>query len=289
MASNRNFANKIWNATRFVTRSLDKATAEDAPDELAYTAADKWVLSRLSETIETADRLMDNYLFGEAGRQVYDFLWSEFADWYVELAKVQLNQGGSRAWTTLSVLRQVLDESLRLLHPFIPFLTEDTWQLLMAAFVEADLGIDPPDGWDEALIIAAWPEAGARYEQETADFAQLQELVRSIRAARSDNNVEPGKRILATLAAGDKMAYYAAQREILAFLARLDESKLQIVESAEAPDDALTITLGDVTCYLPLAGMIDLEQERQRLSKELANLTQEIERVSKLLASPFAE
>ena len=93
VASNRNFANKIWNATRFVTRSLDKATAEDAPETADYTAADKWILTRLSETIETADRLMDGYLFGEAGRQVYDFLWSEFADWYLELAKVQLEPG----------------------------------------------------------------------------------------------------------------------------------------------------------------------------------------------------
>jgi valyl-tRNA synthetase len=289
VASNRNFANKIWNATRFVTRSLDRATAADAPEEPGYTAADKWILTRLSETIETADRLMDGYLYGEAGRQVYDFLWSEFADWYLELAKVQLNQGGSRAWTTLSVLRQVLDESLRLLHPFIPFVTEETWQQLKAAFIEADLGIGPADGWGEALIIASWPVAGPRYEQEKVNFAQLQELVRAIRAARADNNVEPARRILATIAAGAKTPFYSNQREILAFLARLDEKELLISESAEAPENTLTITLGDVTCYLPLAGLVDLEQERERLNKELANLSQEIERVSKLLSSPFAE
>ncbi len=289
VASNRNFANKIWNATRFITRSLERATADDADDEITYTAADKWILTRLSETIETADRLMDNYQFGEAGRQVYDFLWAEFADWYLELAKVQMNQGGSRAWTTLSVLRQVLDESLRLLHPFIPFVTEETWQQLKAAFVAADIGIEPAGGWEEALIIACWPEAGPRFEQEKLDFQQLQELVRSIRAARADNNVEPARRILATIAAGDKMGFYEDQREILAFLARLDEAALLIAETADAPDNTLTITLGDVTCYLPLAGLVDLEQERERLNKELANLNGEIQRVSNLLASPFAE
>ncbi|MFN2123678.1 MAG: valine--tRNA ligase [Candidatus Promineifilaceae bacterium] len=293
VASNRNFANKIWNATRFVTRSLNKATKADAPagglSEADYTAADKWILTRLSEIIETADRLMDNYLFGEAGRQVYDFLWSEFADWYLELAKVQLNQGGRRAWTTLSVLRKVLDESLRLLHPYIPFVTEETWQQLKAAFVAADLGIQPDKGWAEALIIADWPAAGARYEAETADFNQLQELVRGIRAARSDNNVEPARYIIALIAAGDKAPFYDEQRDIMSFLARLDDAELRISETLDAPENALTITLGDVTCYLPLAGLVDLEQERERLSKELADLVREIERVSNLLAGPFAK
>jgi valyl-tRNA synthetase len=291
VASNRNFANKIWNATRFVTRSLEKASKADAfePDEADYTAADKWILSRISEVIETADRLMDNYLFGEAGRQVYDFLWSEFADWYLELAKVQLNQDGRRAWVTLGVLRKVLDESLRLLHPYIPFVTEETWQQLKAAFVDADLGIAPVEGWAEALIIADWPQPGPRFETETADFNQLQELVRGIRAARAENNVEAARRIIALVAAGDKTPFYEEQREILAFLARLDEGELLISEALEGPDKALTITLGDVTCYLPLAGLIDLEQERERLNKELAEIGQEIERVSNLLAGPFAE
>jgi valyl-tRNA synthetase len=289
VASNRNFANKIWNATRFVTRSLNKATAADAVDEPVYTTADKWILSRLSEIIETADRLMDNYLFGEAGRQVYDFLWSEFADWYLELAKVQLNQGGSRAWTTLSVLRKVLDESLRLLHPYIPFVTEETWQQLRAAFIDSEIGIEPAEGWSEALIIAGWPQPGPRYEQETVDFNQLQELIRSIRAARADNQVEPARYIIALIAAGDKTPFYEKQREILSFLARLDEKELQISQTLAAPDKALTITLGGVTCYLPLAGLVDLEQERERLGKELDGLEQEIARLSNLLSGPFAE
>jgi len=297
VASNRNFANKIWNATRFVTRSLDKASDASASEVAEaktsaakyYTAADKWILTRLSEIIETADRLMDNYLFGEAGRQVYDFLWSEFADWYLELAKVQLSQGGRRAWVTLSVLRKVLDESLRLLHPYIPFVTEETWQQLKAAFVAADMGIEPAEGWAEALIIADWPEAGPRFETETADFNQLQELVRGIRAARSENNVEPARHIIALIAAGDKTPFYEEQRDILAFLARLDESEMRISETLDAPDKALTIALGDVTCYLPLAGLVDLEQERERLGKELADLKLEIARVSNLLAGPFAK
>ncbi len=289
VASNRNFANKIWNATRFVLSNLDKATAADATAAPDYTAADRWILTRLSEIVQTADRLMDHYLFGEAGRQVYEFLWGEFADWYVEVAKVQLGQGGTRAWTTLAVLRKVLDESLRLLHPYIPFVTEETWQQLKAGFEAAALGIGPEDGWAEALIIADWPQAGLVDGAAAADFAGLQELVRAIRAARNEQNVEPGRRILATIAAGEKAAFYEAQRPILAFLARLEEGALVIGETAVAPENALTIVEGDVVCYLPLAGMVDLAQERERLSKELAGMEAEVARLRDLLAGPFAE
>ncbi len=289
VASNRNFANKVWNATRFVTRSLDKAGAADASVEPSYTEADKWILTRLSETTADMDRLMDGYQFGEAGRQAYEFLWSEFADWYLELAKVQLNEGGTRAWTTLKVLRKVLDDCLRLLHPYIPFVTEETWQQLKQAYEEADLGLAPEEGWGEALIVADWPNPGKRYAQAAQNFSQLQDMVRRIRAARAEYNVEPGRHIAATIAAGEKTGFYQDQRAILAFLARLDEENLLIAESAGAPDNVLTLALGDVTCYLPLAGLVDLDQERRRLTKELANADNEIERVSALLAGPFAE
>ncbi len=289
VASNRNFANKIWNAARFITRSLDNVTKADAVVSPDYTAADQWILTRLSETIEKTDYLMATYQFGEAGRHVYDFLWSEFADWYVELAKVQLNQGGSRAWTTLSVLRQVLDSCLRLLHPFIPFVTEETWQQLKSAFIESDLGIEPTEGWAEALIIADWPKAGEQYPAAKANFEQLRELVRRIRAARADNKVEPGKRILATIAAGELVDFYADQRPILAFLARLDEEKLVVVETAVPTEQVLTIVQGNITCYLPLAGLVDLDKEKARLEKELANMDKEIKRLTGLLNSPFAQ
>jgi valyl-tRNA synthetase len=289
VAANRNFANKIWNATRFITRSLDKATKADATDEMDYTTADQWILSRLSQVITDADRLMDNYQFGEAGRQVYDFLWGDFADWYVELAKVQLNEGGSRAWTTLAVLARVLDDCLRLLHPYIPFVTEETWQQLKQAFAAADIGLAPAEGWPEALIIADWPKASRQRPEAVTHFEQLRELVRTIRAARAEYNVEPGKWITAVIAAGDQADWLNAQRPILAFLARLDEEKLVIAESVAAPESAVTLALGDIACYLPLAGMVDLDKERERLSNELADVDEQIGRVTKLLNSPFAE
>ena len=284
--SNRNFANKIWNTARFIVHNLSKVTKADATDSPEFTDADKWVLSRLSEVTATCDSLMDAYQFGEAGRQVYDFLWSDFADWYVELAKVQMQRGGTRAWTTLSVLRKVVDDCLRLLHPYIPYVTEETWQQLKQAFEAADLGIEPDGGWGDALIIADWPEAGEQYADAAANFEQLRELVRSIRAARADNGVAPGKKIAATVAVGEKLGFFNDLRDVFVFLARLDDEQLVVGETAVSPDNALTIALGDVTCYLPLAGMVDLDKEKERLQKEISDLEKEITRLTKLLNSP---
>jgi len=289
VASNRNFANKIWNATRFIANSLGNASKADKPATLSYTTADQWILTGLSDITETADRLLDNYQFGEAGRQVYDFLWGEFADWYLETAKVQMREGGGRAWTTLAVLRKVLDDCLRMLHPYIPYVTEETWQQLKKAFVAADLGIEPAEGWAEALIIADWPTAGEKFTDGADAYERLRELVRAIRGARSDNKVEPGRRIKAIIVAGDKADTLQAQSGTLSFLARLDEERLEIVTEADAPDNALTIALGDITCYLPLSGMVDLDKEKERLEKELADLQKEIKRLTGLLNSPFAE
>lgn len=289
IASNRNFANKIWNATRFVTRSLKGVTMADSPEQPRYGNGDKWILTRLSEVVETCNRLMDAYQFGEAGRQVYEFLWGEFADWYVELAKVQLNRDKATAWTTLSVLQRVLDSCLRLLHPYIPFVTEETWQQMKRAFIRADVGISPDGGWPEAVIVAQWPEAGERFPDAAQDFAELQELVRRIRAARSEHGVPPGKRIPAFLSAGDKAPFFREEKEILVALARLDGSALTIAENIVAPDAALTVSLGKLACYLPLSDMVDLEKEETRLGKELEALEQQIERIGKLLESPFSQ
>jgi valyl-tRNA synthetase len=289
VASNRNFANKIWNATRFIANSLGSASQADKPATLSYTAADQWILTGLADITETANRLLDNYQFGEAGRQVYEFLWGEFADWYLETAKVQMQAGGVRAWITLSVLRKVLDDCLRLLHPYIPYVTEETWQQLKAAFIEADLGIEPAEGWADALIIADWPTVGEKFPEGAADYERLRELVHGIRSARTDNKVEPGRRIKAIIVGGDKTAMMQAQSGALSFLARLDEEQLEIVADAAAPDATVTIALGDITCYLPLSGMVDLSVEKERIEKELVDLQQEIKRLTGLLNSPFAQ
>lgn len=290
--SNRNFANKIWNTARFITRSLDRATAADRPANLAasFSAADRWILSRLNETIATTDRLMDGYLFGEAGRQVYDFLWGDFADWYVEIAKVQMAGGGTTAWTTLAVLGTALDYSLRLLHPYVPYVTEETWQQLRGAVLDSGLGMAPPEGWPEALIIADWPTPVPLPAAEAADdFELVRELIRRIRNARAEQGVPPARYIPAVIAAGDRLDFIAGQRPVLVALARLDDANLVVAASAAPPAQAITLALGPVTAYLPLAGMVDLSAERERLAKETAELDNQIERLTGLLNSPFAQ
>ncbi len=286
--SNRNFANKIWNIARFVSRSIERVSPADRPAAPDYSTADQWILARLTETVASVNRLFDSYLYGEAGRQINDFLWGDFADWYVETAKVQLGEGGGRAWTTLSVLRYVLDQALRLLHPYIPYVTEETWQQLKAAFQEAGLGIAPNEGWAEALIIADWPRTTALDLPAAADFELLRELVRSIRNARAESGVVPGRKISAIIA-GPGADRLAPMKPVLAFLAGLDEERLTFAAGAAAPENCLTLSLGEVTGYLPLAGMVDLDQERERLREELADTSAQIERVSGLLAGPFAQ
>lgn len=289
VASNRNFANKIWNTARFISKNLEKVTASDEPDTITYTDTDKWILTRLADVTADANRLLDGYHFGEAGRQVYDFLWGDFADWYIEAAKVQLNEGGSRAWVTLSVALKVLDDSLRLLHPYIPFVTEETWQQLKNAFTEANVGLAPADGWAEALMIANWPTAGERYAEASDNFEKLRELITSIRATRAEQGVAPSKRIAAVISAGSMASFLEAQQGVLSFLARLDEDSLTIAPEVKAPEQVVTLSLGTIACYLPLAGMVDLAQERERLEKELDNIASQIKRKNGLLNGPFAK
>jgi valyl-tRNA synthetase len=294
VASNRNFANKIWNVARFIIHNLDRAQESGLDftgDSAAYSAADKWILARLQAMIATADRLYDSYQYGEAGRQIQEFLWGEFADWYVEAAKVQMEEGPDARRTTLAVLRDVLDSCLRLLHPFIPFVTEETWQQMRRAFEAANFA--PAEGWPEALIIARWPTSDPALEESFRDAADgfdlLRELVGRVRATRSEFDVEPGRLIPAVIAADDMTQFLAGQRAILASLARFDPEQLLIEDETQAPEDAVTISLGRVSAYLPLAGMLDLDKERQRLSKELAEVNQQIERLQALLAGQFAD
>jgi valyl-tRNA synthetase len=283
--SSRNFTNKLWNAARFAIMSLERVPREGAAE---FGLADRWIRSRLVEVTETVNRLFEGYQFGEAGRQLYDFSWGEFADWYIEASKVAINAGGGAALAAGQTLVLVLDRALRLLHPFIPFVTEEVWQNLKGACAERP-ELAPAGGWEEALIVARWPEAGGERDGAAeADFGLLMELIRGIRNARAESGVEPGRRITALMAAGKQAGMLAEQRELLAWLARLDGETLAIERSLPAPEGAVTVALGEVSCYLPLAGMVDLAEERGRLRRELAELDAQIERSAGLLAGPFA-
>jgi valyl-tRNA synthetase len=293
--SNRNFNNKIWNATRFVVGKLGEIESGDRDRE--QSLADRWIMSRLSRTIEDVNRLFEAHNYGEAGRQIYEFFWSEFADWYIEIAKGQIEAGGAAANSARLVLTRVLDHTLRLLHPFIPFVSEEAWGHLKQAAGEE---LAPPEGvrlsahaegWAEALMIARWPQAGAQDADAEAGMQLIIELIRGIRNVRGEYNVQPGKRIPALIAAGEHAELLNAQKDILTSLARLDDAQLLIsptLAGDDVPEQAASIVSGGVTCYLPLAGLLDLQAERARLQKELEQVLALITRSKGQLASPFA-
>jgi valyl-tRNA synthetase len=270
----RNFANKVWNAARFVVSNLDDTGPVDSIglDEPGLTLADRWIISRYHRLVGDVDRLMESHQYGEAGRQIYEFLWGEFCDWYIEIAKIRLyGEDAAGQGMARRVLVYVLERTLRLLHPFMPFATEAIWQQLPHA--------------GAALIIASWPEAGPLDEAAEAQMNLVQEIVRGIRNARAEYNVEPARRVAAAISAGESAGLLCAHQDLLIALARLDPGQLTIAESMPAPDRSVTLVAGETTVYLPLAGMVDLDAERERLQKALNVLQGAIERGEKTLGN----
>jgi valyl-tRNA synthetase len=239
-------------------------------------------MSRYHRLCLDVDRLMEGYNFGEAGRQMQDFLWGEFADWYVEIAKVQIEVGDERrAHLTREVLYTVLEGSLRLLQPFIPFVTEEAWQYLTR--VE---GAEP--GPAHSLMLAAYPvgDEAVLSEAAEADWGLVQELIVAVRNIRSEYKVEPARWVAATVVAGERAAMLREQAPLIARLGRVDAEKLTVVESLDArPGQSAAIVIGTVEAYLPLAGLIDLEAERARLSKELEQAEADVARREAKLAN----
>jgi valyl-tRNA synthetase len=281
----RNFTNKIWQAARFV---LMNTSESDVPDLSSHIAAadgdlelvDRWILSRLNRVIENVERLFDSHQYGEAGRQINDLLWSEYCDWYIEASKVRLYDDAVDNAVPVATLLHVLEASLRLLHPFMPYVTEAIWQALPEEMREG-----------EAVIVARWPEVEGRLLDDGAEehMGLLMDLIRGIRNRRAEYRVTPGKRIPAMVAAGDEVDVLEGQRAEICALAKLDSDRLIIEEALVAPSQAATIVAGGVTCYLPLAEIVDLEDERQRLGEALADLEKRIAHSEELLDGQFAE
>jgi valyl-tRNA synthetase len=283
IVGNRNFANKIWNASRFVLMSTT-SIGGGVPDISAVyprTLADRWILSKLARLTENVTKLIEDLQLGEAGRQLHDFFWSDYCDWYVEIAKVQLQGSEEERHSTTAILRAVLDTSLRLLHPYMPFVTEEVWHYLYT------LSEPSAERWPaSALIAAPWPKANtaARDEDAEARFGLLQEVITRIRDARNQMNVESVRRIPVLIAVGDELAMFEAQAPLIEFLARTEKPQLYR-ELEQKPEQAMGLLAGAVEIYLPLAGMLDIAKELERLNKEIAQAQQEIARVQGKLAN----
>jgi valyl-tRNA synthetase len=288
---NRNFVNKIWNASRFIFTNLQKieAPASTEPD---WTLADSWIWARVQELVRSVERLFQTYQYGEAGRQIYDFFWSEFADWYIEVAKLQLGEGGDRAYYTASTLVRVLDLSLRMLHPFTPFVTEEIWGNLKSVLSASPLSAITAD-WADDLIVASWPvprDPEGWEEAVITDFNLVRETIRAIRNIRAEKGVKAGRKIPALLAAGEKTSLFTQQKNVISSLAQLDLSSFEI--SASLPpikEDQIGLAIGPVEIYLPLEGMVNKDQERERITGALSEAENQASRLENLLSSSFTE
>ena len=289
---NRNFANKVWNIGRFVISAVDRIEGKPQFSPV-WTLADSWVWARMKETVNSVNSLFENHQYGEAGRQIYEFFWNDFADWYLEASKRQLGKGGDQAYYTTYTLARVLDTMLRLLHPFTPFVTEALWGYLKSACQDKGLELGSADGWEDRLIIARWPESMPMEGWETAlisDFVTIQNIVKTIRNMRSEYKLEPARKIDALIVSEARKDLLEAQKELIIDLAGLNAQTLTIqAEKREELGAMVALVVDQVEIFLDLAARVDADQERERLQKELDEIFEQVTRLEKLLSSPFAQ
>ncbi|TXG69941.1 hypothetical protein EZV62_004876 [Acer yangbiense] len=245
---------------------------------LAAPLPECWVVSKLHLLIDTVTTSYDKFFFGDVGRETYDFFWSDFADWYIEASKARLYNSGNDSDTLLAqaVLLYIFENILKLLHPFMPFVTEELWQALPKR--------------KEALIVSSWPQTSLpRHLNSIKRFENLQALTRAIRNARAEYSVEPVKRISASIVANEEvLQYISKEKEVLALLSRLDLQNVHFTESPPGDANASVhlVASEGLEAFLPLADMVDLSAEVQRLSKRLSKMQSEYDGLVARLNSP---
>jgi valyl-tRNA synthetase len=270
----RNFANKIWNASRFALMNLNGFTAQDIDISGKLGTADRWILHRLNETTQDVSRLIEQYEFGETGRLLYNFIWDDLCDWYIEFAKLSLyGEDSSAKRTTQSVLAYVLDNTMRLIHPFMPFISEEIWQHL------------PHEG--DTVVLASWPKADASREAPEAvkEMELLMDIIRAVRNIRAEVNVPMSKKVELLVRPGNAETQTILERNAEYIRRFAGTSKLDIQSGLETPDKSMTAVVTGAELFLPLAGLIDISQEITRLEKEVQTLNGEVERIEKKLAN----
>lgn len=262
----RNFANKIWNASRFALMNME---GYDKDAELApYTLADKWILSRLQDTVKDVTGLLERFELGEAGRAIYDFIWSEVCDWYIEIAKPRLynKEAAAERATAQHVLATVLVSAMKLLHPYMPFITEEIYQCL------------PHEA--ESIMISKWPVADESLVDTEAERGMnaIMDSIKAIRNMRAEVNANPGKKIPAIMLVSEDLREVVAHNDsYIKLLGGIDNLELRPL-NGEKPENAMAAVVTGIEVYLPLAGLIDVEKETQRLSKELAAMEKDLQR-----------
>jgi len=273
-----NFANKIWNASRFVLMNLDYDRVKNAvPSEYSssLTAADKWIISRFNTVVKEVTENMEKFELGIAAQKIYDFMWSEFCDWYIELVKPRLY--GDDEETKLAAqatLCDILKGTMQLLHPFMPFITEEIYRHLPSEY--------------ESIVISRWPEYnGQAYQpEEERRMEKVMEAIRGIRNVRAEMNVVPSRKAKAIVVTADKDVKEAIEEGRLYFERLASASEVVIQDSKEGiPEGAVSVLINGAEIYLPLEDLIDFEKELERLNKEKDNLEKELQRVKGKLSN----
>ena len=269
-----NFINKIWNASRFVIMNLDSDVELSLPEASEWQLADKWILSRLNDTVRDVTRLFDSFEFGEAGRALYNFIWNDFCDWYIEMAKENLTGEDEKLKkNTQRILRYVLDQILRLMHPIMPFVTEKIWLSM------------PHDG--ASLVVAEYPVEHTEFDNQVAekDMDNLIELIKAVRNSRSEVNAPMSSAIDILIKTKDDDTRKVFESNVDYINRFCHPKRLEIAADIEAPKLAMTSVITGAEVYLPLADLIDLNEEISRLQKEAKKLESEVTRGEKKLGN----
>ena len=273
--SSRNFANKVWNASRFIMMNLEKAEVPSSMDLANLTAADKWILCKFNDVAKDVTDNMEKFELGIAVQKVYDFIWEEFCDWYIEMVKPRLyNDEDTTKAAALWTLKTVLGGALKLLHPYMPFITEEIYCTL-----------NPEE---ESIMIASWPEWEKEWDfkQDEKDVEMIKEAVRSIRGVRTEMNVPPSKKATVYVVAEDASVRETFEKGKI-FFATLASASEVLVQSDKngIADDAVSAVIPQAVIYIPFAELVDIEKEIQRLEKEEGRLEKELARVNGMLSN----
>ena len=277
--SSRNFANKVWNASRFIMMNFQQNENVDysqvKKEEL--TQADKWILSKVNNLAKDVTALMETFDLGIAVQKIYDFIWEEFCDWYIEMVKPRLyNEEDTTKAAALYTLKTVLVDALKLLHPYMPFITEEIYCTLM-------------DDEEQSIMVSDWPvyTEERNFAEDEAKVERIKEAVKGIRNIRGEMNVPPSKKasVIVVSEKQDVLDIYQENKVFFATLGLASDVTFQ-KDKAGIADDAVSVVIADGTIYIPFAELVDIEKEIERLKKEEKKLQGELKRSQGMLGNP---
>ena len=284
LESARNFANKIWNAARFVITAVDRRDDLDDWYDLGYflDRGDRWIVSRLDDLTVAVNQGLADFELGDAQQNLYDFVWNDFCDWYIEMAKVRLRTADpGNATAAAATLVHVLERSLRLLHPFMPFVTEEIWQNLVSRVPTPKGGLPP------SIMVAAYPQVDTPRAAPEAEgeIDLVMQTVRAVRNMRAQLRIPAGQKLEAAIETNGMMSVVSEEKDVISALARVEP--LRVLDAGDpGATSGVSLVVNPLVVRLPLAGVVDLEVETERLDKELGETRRNQERVGQLLGNP---